>query len=125
MPFFGMRKRRQSKPRKPSGFSEDTAPFESAAPPDQQVVELGAGGRLVIPAPMRDVLGMKVGDRLTVRLDGRQLRIYTFEEGLRQAREIISKYLPPGADPVEDFLQWKREQAALEKRKMDKWSRDD
>ena len=74
---------------------------------------------------MREALGIKIGDRLTVRLDGRQLRIYTFEEGLRQARDIIGKYLPPGVDPVEDFLQWKREQAALEKDKMKKWPRND
>jgi bifunctional DNA-binding transcriptional regulator/antitoxin component of YhaV-PrlF toxin-antitoxin module len=117
-----MRKRR-SKATKQPGLSEEGAPFEGASPVVQQVVELGAGGRLVIPAPMREALGMKIGDRLTVRLDGRQLRIYTFEEGLRQAREIIGKYLPLGVDPVEDFLRWKREQAALEETKLKKWSR--
>jgi bifunctional DNA-binding transcriptional regulator/antitoxin component of YhaV-PrlF toxin-antitoxin module len=79
---------------------------------------------LVIPAPMRAALGMKIGDRLTVQLDGNQLRIYTFQEGLRQAREIIGKYLPKDVDPVEDFLRWKRQQAALEQTKLEKWSRD-
>jgi hypothetical protein len=33
--------------------------------------------------------------------------------------------LPAGADPVEDFLQWKREQAALEEAKHEKWPRDE
>lgn len=117
----------RSKTRKPPGLSDEGASF--AAPPDrassQQTVELGAGGRLVIPAPMRAALGMKVGDKLTVRLDGNQLRVYTFEEGLRQAREIVGKYLPAGADPVEDFLQWKREQAALEETKHETWPRDE
>jgi bifunctional DNA-binding transcriptional regulator/antitoxin component of YhaV-PrlF toxin-antitoxin module len=120
-------RQRESKLRKSSGFSDDAASF--ATPPDRasshQAVELGAGGRLVIPAPMRAALGMKVGDKLTVRLDGNQLRVYTFEEGLRQAREIVGKHLPAGADPVEDFLQWKREQAALEEAKYEKWSRDE
>jgi bifunctional DNA-binding transcriptional regulator/antitoxin component of YhaV-PrlF toxin-antitoxin module len=124
-------RQRKSKTRKLPGFSDEGASF--TAPPDrassQQTVELGAGGRLVIPAPMRAALGMKVGDKLTVRLDGNQLRVYTFEEGLRQAREIVGKYLPAGADPVEDFLQWKREQAALEEakdeNKYEKWSRDE
>ena len=115
-------RQRRSKPKKRTGFSEDGAPYGAA--PDrattQQTVELGAGGRLVIPAPMRAALGMKIGDRLTVRLDGSQLRVYTFKEGLRQAREIVGKYLPPGVDPVEDFLQWKREQAALEQAKFGK-----
>jgi bifunctional DNA-binding transcriptional regulator/antitoxin component of YhaV-PrlF toxin-antitoxin module len=108
------------------GFSEDSASYvaDTATPFEHQAVELGAGGRLVIPAPMRAALGMKIGDRLTVQLDGNQLRIYTFQEGLRQAREIFDKYLPKGVDPVEDFLRWKREQAALEEAKLDKWSRD-
>lgn len=115
-------RQRRPKPKKPSGFAEDGAPF-GAAPeraPAQQTVELGAGGRLVIPAPMRAALGMNIGDRLTVRLDGNQLRVYTFQEGLRQARAIVGKHLPAGVDPVEDFLQWKREQAALEQAKFGK-----
>lgn len=112
-------------PKKASGFSENGTTYAAdAPPPTHQAVELGAGGRLVIPAPMRAALGMKIGDRLTVQLDGNQLRIYTFQEGLRQAREIIGKYLPKHVDPVEDFLRWKREQAALEEAKLEKWSRD-
>jgi bifunctional DNA-binding transcriptional regulator/antitoxin component of YhaV-PrlF toxin-antitoxin module len=120
---------RQRKPRakKRSGFSEDAAaPYDAAAKPPvsaSQTVELGAGGRLVIPAPMRAALGMKVGDRLTVRLEGNQLKIHTFREGLRQAREIVGKYLPAGVDAVDDFLRWRREQAALEEAKYEKWTR--
>jgi AbrB family looped-hinge helix DNA binding protein len=120
-------RQRKSKTPKPPGFADHGASF--AAPPDrpssQQTVEVGAGGRLVIPAPMRAALGIKVGDKLTVRLEGNQLRVYTFEEGLRQAREIVGKYLPAGADPVEDFLQWKGEQAALEEAKYEKRSRNE
>ncbi|MEA3028563.1 MAG: Antidote-toxin recognition MazE, bacterial antitoxin [Alphaproteobacteria bacterium] len=118
---------RKSRPKKKLGFSEDGAAFDAATDraPTRQTVELGAGGRLVIPAPMRAALGMKVGDRLTMRLDGNQLRVYTFQEGLRQARAIVGKHLPAGADPVEDFLQWKREQAALEEAKHEKWPRDE
>jgi AbrB family looped-hinge helix DNA binding protein len=116
-----MRKRR-SKARKQSGLSEEGAPFEGASPAVQQVVELGAGGRLVIPAPMRKALGMKIGDRLTVRLDGNQVSVYTYEEAIRQAREIVEKYLPENA--VDEFLKWKRKEAARERAKMERWSRD-
>ena len=121
---------RQSKPkpRKQSGFSEEGASYSTGATgraPSQQTVELGAGGRLVIPAPMRTALGMKVGDRLTVRLEGNELRVYTYGEGLRQARKILAKHLPAGVDAVDDFLRWKREQAALEAAKYEKWSLGD
>jgi AbrB family looped-hinge helix DNA binding protein len=120
-----MRPRKIRLPKKP-GLSEDAARYSADAKSpvsSRQTVELGAGGRLVIPAPMREALGMKVGDRLTVRLEGNELRIYTYREGLRQARELISKVLPPGVDAVDDFLQWKREQAALEEAKYNKWTR--
>jgi len=120
---------RQKKPRSTGtpGFSEEPASFGAppAGTPVQQTVELGAGGRLVIPAAMRAALGMKVGDRLTVRLEGNELRIHTYGEGLRRVREILARHLPPGVDAVDDFLRWKREQAALEAAKYEKWSRDD
>jgi AbrB family looped-hinge helix DNA binding protein len=118
--------RKRSERNKKPGLSEDSTPYVSRPKPvrsSHATVELAAGGRLVIPAAMRTRLGMKVGDRLTVRLEGNELRIHTYEEGLRQAREIVAKYLPPDADPVEDFLQWKREQAKTEKAKYEKWSR--
>jgi len=73
----------------------------------------------VIPAPMRAALGMKIGDRLNIVCDGQQIRVFGYREGLRQAREIIQKYLPAGVDPVDDFLRWKREQAALEEAKFE------
>jgi bifunctional DNA-binding transcriptional regulator/antitoxin component of YhaV-PrlF toxin-antitoxin module len=113
---------KSKKVKSPKGFSEEGAAYAPPAMPARtyQTVELGAGGRLVIPAPMREALGMKIGERLTVQIDGNQLRIYTYEEGIRQAQAIVRKYLPKGVDPLEDFLRWKREQAALEQAKLDK-----
>ena len=121
---------RQRKPRRRHkvGFSEDAAPYRADAKPagsTHQTVELGAGGRLVIPSPMRAALGMKVGDRLTVRLDGHELKIYTYNEGLRQAREVLEKYIPAGVDPVEDFLAYRRREAALEGAKFGERKRDE
>jgi AbrB family looped-hinge helix DNA binding protein len=110
---------RKTKPQKPRGFSEEGMAYmsDTARVSARQIVELGAGGRLVIPAPMRAALGIKIGDRLMVRLDGNELRVHTYEEGLRQAREIVGKYLPANADPVDDFLKWKRQQAKMEQAK--------
>ena len=106
------------------GFSEDAAaPYDAAAKtsaPTQQIVELGAGGRLVIPAPMRAALGMKVGDRLTVRLDGDQLSIYTFQAGIRRRAGAVAP-VPSRRMPVDEFLRWKREEAAIEEAKLAKF----
>jgi bifunctional DNA-binding transcriptional regulator/antitoxin component of YhaV-PrlF toxin-antitoxin module len=120
-----MRQKKTRRPKK-SGFSEDSVSYEDATSPrggaTNATVELAAGGRLVIPAPMRTKLGMKVGDRLTVRIEGSELRIHTYAEGLRQANEMVSKYLP---GDLEDYLRWKREEAAREGKKQERWSRDE
>src|SRR3569833_2195016 len=100
-----MRQKKQRPSKKP-GFSEEPAAFTPeviapSGPPKLVTVVLAAGGRVVIPAPMRSALGMKIGDRLTVRLEGNELRIHTYEEGLRQANALVDKYLPE--DSVEEF----------------------
>jgi AbrB family looped-hinge helix DNA binding protein len=122
-----MRQRKRIRiPSKRAGFSEDAAAANEAAAkspvPTQQTVELGAGGRLVIPAPMRAALGMKVGDRLTVRLEGDQLSLYTYQAGIRRAQERLRPYLPENA--VDEFLRWKREEAAREEAKFAKFDDD-
>jgi AbrB family looped-hinge helix DNA binding protein len=118
---------RQSKPkpRKQSGLSEEGASYSTGVPgrvPSQQTVELGAGGRLVIPAPMRAALGMKVGDRLTVRLEGDELRVHTYAVGIRRLQERIGRSLPENA--VDEFLRWKRKEATKEEAKLERWSKD-
>lgn len=111
---------RKAKRPRPAGFADTGKAYEA---PGQSVlrqhVELGAGGRLVIPAAMRKALGFKIGDVLTVRLEGNELRIHTFEEGIRQAQELVHRYVPAGVDAVEEFLAWKREQAVREQAELD------
>ncbi len=75
----------------------------------------------MIPAPMRAALGMKVGDKLTVRLEGDQLSIYTAMAGIRRAQKRLAPYLPK--DAVDQFLRWKRQEAAKEEAEMDRWTR--
>ncbi len=118
-------RQKKTKRAKKSGFSEDAPPFAAGPKPGPAhvTVELAAGGRLVIPAAMRTALGMKIGDRLTVRLEGNELRIHTYEEGLRQAHELVGKYLPD--DAVDEFLRWRRDEAARETKKLERWSRDE
>ena len=111
---------RHKKPRArtQSGFAEESqtplATPTTSVPSMHEHVELGAGGRLVIPAKMRAALGVKVGDRLNVRLEDKELRIYTYKEGLRRVQEMVKKEMPGNGHEVDDFLAWKREEAARE-----------
>ena len=91
------------------GFSESGA---RAAMPEAQKVELGAGGRLVIPAPMRTALGMKEGDKLLVRLEGNELRIYTYQEAMRRAQELVRSFVPADVSLVDELIADRRAEAA-------------
>jgi AbrB family looped-hinge helix DNA binding protein len=96
---------------KNKGFAEQGA---GLTPPQAQKVELGAGGRLVIPAPMRAALGMKEGDKVLVRLEGNELRLYTYQEAMRRAQELVRSFVPPGVSLVDELIADRRAEAARE-----------
>lgn len=115
-----MARREKTSHSQPSGFAEERQPPFDAKPPSPansyEFVELGAGGRLVIPAPFRAALGMKPGQKLTVRLEGNELRIYTRREGIRRVQEMMSKY---DLGTVDEFIAEKRKEAAREMKEFD------
>jgi bifunctional DNA-binding transcriptional regulator/antitoxin component of YhaV-PrlF toxin-antitoxin module len=106
------RQKRSKVPAAP-GLAESGQPY-AGAPLMRQTVEIGAGGRLVIPAAMRAVLGMNVGDRLTVECADNELRIFTFQEGLRRMRAIVRQFVPEGVSLVDELIADRRREAAEE-----------
>lgn len=60
----------------------------------QVKTKLGEGGRIVIPAEYRQALGLQVGDEVILRLEGRELRIFTLNQAIKRAQELVSRYIP-------------------------------
>jgi AbrB family looped-hinge helix DNA binding protein len=111
-----MKNRKRQKSSKVStapGLAESDQSY-SAAPSMVQTIEIGAGGRVVIPASMRNALGMKVGDRVTMRADDNELRIYTFQEASRKASAILRKFIPEGVSLVDELIEERRREAKRE-----------
>ena len=77
-------------------------------------MELGAAGRLVIPARFRAALGIKPGDRLNVELHGQEVRMYSYQEGIRRARELVRKYIPDDVNLADELIEDRRREAAEE-----------
>lgn len=75
---------------------------------------IGEGGRLVVPAAYRRVLGVEPGDEVLLILDGRELRILTPQEAVRKAQAIVRRYVPPGESLVDELLEERRAEAERE-----------
>ena len=77
-------------------------------------MRMGEKGRIVIPAAMREALGISDGDMLILRVVDGELRIATRRERLRQAQESVRKYVPAGVSLADELSAERREAAKHE-----------
>jgi AbrB family looped-hinge helix DNA binding protein len=72
---------------------------------------MGEKGRVVIPAAMREALGMDVGGVLDLRVVEGELRISTMRSRLQRAQELVRQYVEPGVSLSEELSAERREAA--------------
>ena len=77
---------------------------------------MGEGGRLVVPAEMRQALGLKPGDKVLLELTGDELRVLSLHASIRRAQEIVRRYVPEGVSLVDELIAERRAEAAAEER---------
>ncbi len=70
-------------------------------------VQLGAQGRLVIPAPLRKALGLQQGDCLVARLEGKSL-VLERRETVESHLWAMFEHIPPETSLVEELLAERR-----------------
>jgi antitoxin PrlF len=75
---------------------------------------IGAKGRIVIPAAMREALAIGDGDMLDLVVVDGELRIATMRERLRRAQERARKYIPAGVSLADELSAERREAAKHE-----------
>ena len=79
-----------------------------------QQSRMGQNGRVVIPAAMRQALGLKEGDEVVMRLEAGEIRLVALRDSVRQARSLFRRYVHERASVVDDFIASRRREAADE-----------
>jgi bifunctional DNA-binding transcriptional regulator/antitoxin component of YhaV-PrlF toxin-antitoxin module len=76
--------------------------------PERLDIQLGPGGRIVIPAVFRDAMQVEEGGRLMARIVDGELRLITPEMGVRKAQKLVRAMIPPGVSLVDDLIEERR-----------------
>ena len=74
-------------------------------------MRMGEKGRIVIPAAMREALGMNVGAVIDLRIEDGEVRIATMRSRILRAQKRVRHLVPPGT-LVSDELSAERREAA-------------
>jgi AbrB family looped-hinge helix DNA binding protein len=73
---------------------------------------LGAGGRLVIPAALRQALRLKEGDPVVLARNGEVVRIASHDTALKEVRAYFQEGIPDGVRLAEELLAERREEGS-------------
>ena len=55
--------------------------------------KLAEGGRIVIPVEYRQALGLRIGDEVILRLEDGEVRIFTPQQAIKRAQELVRPYV--------------------------------
>ncbi len=86
-------------------------------------LEIGADGRILIPAELREAMQVSPGDTVSVWVDEGELHIISRSVGLLKMRKIVNEHVPEGVSLVDDFIKEKRIAEAKEKAELEEHMR--
>ena len=78
------------------------------------VVRVDQQGRLLVPKELREAVGMRPGENVTLLVDDGQIRVVTVAAVERFLREMRAKYNPAGTSMVDELIAERRAEAAHE-----------
>lgn len=77
-------------------------------------VKVSEGGRVVIPAELREKYRIQIGDTLLWVEDGGALRLSSRRDGIDRARQIVAKYKRSGVSVSDELIADRRLEAERE-----------
>ncbi len=77
---------------------------------------LGPGGRVVIPAALREAMEVEEGDALLAWVEGGELHLLSPRVGARQAQAMLKGLIPEGVSLADELIAERRLEAEAEAR---------
>ncbi len=97
----------------PHSIPVGTIEGDMATNPSNNEVQVGAQGRLVIPAALRKALHLKPGDRLVARQEGETL-VLERREAIEKRLQDRFRHIPKEVSLVDELIAERRAEAAKE-----------
>jgi AbrB family looped-hinge helix DNA binding protein len=77
-------------------------------------VRVNENGRIVIPASVRETLGISPGDEVVLRLVDNELRITTMRHRVERAKRLVREHVKPGTSLAGALIAERRKAAKHE-----------
>jgi antitoxin component of MazEF toxin-antitoxin module len=75
---------------------------------------VGKGGAVKLPVDFLDAMNVAEGDQVQMALDGDIVRVLSRAAALREAQELVRRYVPEGVSLVDQLLAERRAEAVRE-----------
>lgn len=76
--------------------------------------QIDKSGRIVVPAKLRNSLGIEPGDEIVLRLENGEIRLIPLRQAVSLAQGVVRRYVAADVSLVDALLQARREEAARE-----------
>ncbi len=70
--------------------------------------KIAEGGRIVIPAEYRQAMGLQIGDEVILQLEGEELCIFSINQAIKRAQELVSRYIPQDRSLADELIAERR-----------------
>ena len=81
-------------------------------------VQVDQHGRLLFPSKIRKEYNIKSGDVFIMRVIDDEIRIVSLDKVIKKAQDLFKKHVPIKENVVDDFLECRKQEAALEEKKF-------
>jgi AbrB family looped-hinge helix DNA binding protein len=81
---------------------------------------IGANGRIVIPAAIRQQLGVKPGDPILMDVEDGVLRLESYPTRIARIQREFAQYITPGVSLADELIAERRAEARREQEEIDR-----